>query len=133
MYKKTRHWLSFLLDISIFKSDFFYKYFVHHGLYRWYPMMQITKDICIIHIANQVWFIRTPVMHSSCVNFIYQLEDELHIENNQIYLHPFQPHSPANNFFQAQQIFNGQSTHSEKNGSSGGRVIISEGCFTFLK
>ena len=43
----------------------------------------------------------------SCVSFIYQLEDEPHIENNQIYLHPLQPHSPANNFFHAQHIFNG--------------------------
>ena len=49
----------------------------------------------------------SPDLKSSCVSFIYQLEDEPHIENNQIYLHPLQPHSPANNFLRAQQIFNG--------------------------
>ena len=36
-----------------------------------------------------------------------QPANELHIENNQLYLHPRRPNSPANNFFHAQQIFNG--------------------------
>ncbi len=35
------------------------------------------------------------------------MEDEPHTENNQIYPHPLQPYSPANNFFHAQQIPNG--------------------------
>ena len=46
-------------------------------------------------------------LKSCCVSFIYQQEDEPHIENYQIYLHPLQPYSPANNFLHAQQISNG--------------------------
>ncbi len=32
-------------------------------------------------------------------HFIYQLEDEPHIENDEIYLHPLQLYSLANKFF----------------------------------
>ncbi len=36
--------------------------------------------------SSAIWWIID--LNNSCVNFIYQLEDERHTENNQNYLHP---------------------------------------------
>ena len=42
--------------------------------------------------------------------FFHEVKDEPHTENNQIYLHPLQLYSPANDFFHAEQISNGKSS-----------------------
>ena len=51
------------------------------------------------------------IINSCCVSFIYQMQDELHTENNQIYLHPLQSYSPVNNISYAKDILNQEPPH----------------------
>ena len=86
------------------------------------------------HVQTCIW---TPVvaLKSSFVSFIYQLEDEPHIENNQIYLQPLQPHSPVNSFFHAQQTFNGVAVviYFMKYLRSSRAILLMFICFEFRK